>query len=114
MNELRGPWERSQSHRETPGALEEGCLSTGAIRAAAAETPGRPRLRGRGRGRQLLSAHTLVESLQRTMEEDSVFVVAAVQLDSCPTLRFHGRQHARPPSPSLSPGVCSNSCPLSQ
>ena len=26
----------------------------------------------------------------------------------------HGLQHARPPSPSPSPGVCSNSCPLSQ
>ena len=26
----------------------------------------------------------------------------------------HGRQHARLPCPSLSPGVCSNSCPLNQ
>ena len=26
----------------------------------------------------------------------------------------HGMKHARLPSPSLSPGVCSNSCPLSQ
>ena len=26
----------------------------------------------------------------------------------------HGLQHARPPCPSPSPGVCSNSCPLSQ
>ena len=26
----------------------------------------------------------------------------------------HGPQHARLPCPSLSPGVCSNSCPLSQ
>ena len=33
---------------------------------------------------------------------------------SCPTLRPHGLQHARPPCPPLSPGVCSNSCPLSQ
>ena len=30
MNELRGPWERAQGRRETPGALEEGSLSTGA------------------------------------------------------------------------------------
>ena len=30
------------------------------------------------------------------------------------SLRPHGRQHARLPCPSLSPGVCSNSCPLSQ
>ena len=30
------------------------------------------------------------------------------------TLQPHGLQHARLPCPSLSPGVCSNSCPLSQ
>ena len=29
------------------------------------------------------------------------------------SLRPHGLQHIRLPSPSLSPGVCSNSCPLS-
>ena len=33
---------------------------------------------------------------------------------SCLTLRFHERQHARLPCPSSSPGVCSDSCPLSQ
>ena len=33
---------------------------------------------------------------------------------SCPTLWPHGLQHARLPCSSLSPGVCSNSCPLSQ
>ena len=33
---------------------------------------------------------------------------------SCPTLRDpHGPQHARPPSTSPTPGVYSNSCPLS-
>ena len=31
----------------------------------------------------------------------------------CPTLRPHGLQHARPPCPSPTPGVYSNSCPLS-
>ena len=30
------------------------------------------------------------------------------------TLQAHGLQHARPPCPSPTPGVCSNSCPLSQ
>ena len=30
------------------------------------------------------------------------------------SLRPHGLQHIRLPCPSLSPGVCSNSCPLSQ
>ena len=33
---------------------------------------------------------------------------------SCPTLWPHGLQHAGFPCPSLSPGACSNSCPLSQ
>ena len=33
---------------------------------------------------------------------------------SCRTLQPHGLQHARLPCPSPSPGVCSNSCPLSQ
>ena len=30
------------------------------------------------------------------------------------SLQSHGLQHARLPRPSLSPGVCLNSCPLSQ
>ena len=30
------------------------------------------------------------------------------------SVRPHGLQHARLPYPSLSPGACSNSCPLSQ
>ena len=30
------------------------------------------------------------------------------------SLWSHGLQHARPSCPSLSPGVCSNSCPLNQ
>ena len=33
---------------------------------------------------------------------------------SCPTLRPHESQHARPPCPSPTPGVHSNSCPLSR
>ena len=33
---------------------------------------------------------------------------------SCPTLKPHGLQHVRLPCPSLSPGVCSDSCPLSR
>ena len=34
-------------------------------------------------------------------------------IQSCLTLQPHGLQHARPPCPTASPGVCSNSCPLS-
>ena len=33
---------------------------------------------------------------------------------SCPTLQLHGLQHSRPPCPPPTPGVYSNSCPLSQ
>ena len=33
---------------------------------------------------------------------------------SCLTLRLHGLQHASPPCPSPTPGVYSNSCPLSR
>ena len=33
---------------------------------------------------------------------------------ACATLRPHGLRHTRFPRPSLPPGVCSNSCPLSQ
>ena len=32
---------------------------------------------------------------------------------SCPTLRSHGLQHARPPRPSPAPGACSILCPSS-
>ena len=38
----------------------------------------------------------------------------ALQSLSCVRLQPHGMQHARLPCPSLCPGVCSNSCPLSQ
>ena len=43
-----------------------------------------------------------------------VFCCCCSVTQSCLTLRPHGLQHARLPWPSLSPGVCSNSCPLSQ
>ena len=35
-------------------------------------------------------------------------------IQSCPTLRPHGLQHARHPCPSPTPGVDSNSCPLNR
>ena len=43
--------------------------------------------------------------------KDHMFSCSAANL--CPTLWPHGLQHSRPPCPSPSPGVCSNSCPLS-
>ena len=42
-----------------------------------------------------------------------LFVCCSVA-QSCQTLRPHGLQHTRLPCPSPSPGVCLNSCPLSQ
>ena len=40
---------------------------------------------------------------------------SSVQLLICAhSLRPHGLQHSRPPSPSPTPGTCSNSCPSSQ
>ena len=40
---------------------------------------------------------------------------SSVQLLICAhSLWPHGLQHSRPPSPSPTPGTCSNSCPLSQ
>ena len=41
--------------------------------------------------------------------EDSVQFSSVAQ--SCPTLQSHESQHARPPCPSPTPGVYSNSCP---
>ena len=47
-----------------------------------------------------------------------IFVTLLLLLFSCQvvsdSLWAHGLQHARLPCPSPSPGVCSNSCPLSQ
>ena len=40
--------------------------------------------------------------------------VVVQSLSVSDSLQPHGLQHARPPCPSLSPGVCSNSCPLNQ
>ena len=41
--------------------------------------------------------------------------VGSVQSHSCVQLiRSHGLQHARPPCPSPTPGLYSNSCPMSQ
>ena len=37
-----------------------------------------------------------------------------IQLLSCVSLQPQGLQHTRLPSPSFSPGVCANSCPLSR
>ena len=43
-----------------------------------------------------------------------LFALVSSVAQSCLTLRPHGLQHARPPYPSPTPGVYSNSCPLSR
>ena len=45
---------------------------------------------------------------------DAAVVQFSSVAQSCATLRPHGLQHARPPCPSPTPGVYSNSCPLSR
>ena len=55
--------------------------------------------------------------LRQFCRTDSYSVFSSVQF-SCSvvsdSLRPHGLQHSRPPSPSSTPGVYSNSCPLNQ
>ena len=65
-----------------------------------------PSWMGRG-GERRLGTLPEVISLQFSLDQFSRSVVS----DS---LRRHGSQHARPPSPSPTPGIYSNSCPSSQ
>ena len=58
----------------------------------------------------LFSYHSLNTVMQRTVLISSLQFSCSVMSDS---LQHHRLQHARLPCPSLSLGVCSNSCPLS-
>ena len=49
----------------------------------------------------------------RLQQSDTVIHVCAQSLSHSNSLWPHGLQHARPPCPSPTPGVYSNSCPLS-
>ena len=52
-----------------------------------------------------------------TRKDPQSSVISSVQFSRSvvsDSLRSHGLQHARPPCPSPTPGVYSNSCPLSQ
>ena len=46
--------------------------------------------------------------------KDIIKVQFSSATQTCPTLQPHGLQYARPPCPSPTPGVYSNSCPLRQ
>jgi len=51
--------------------------------------------------------------VQLTYREQRLLQFSSVA-QSCPTLQSHESQHTRPPCPSPTPGVYSDSCPLSQ
>ena len=53
--------------------------------------------------------------IKKIRDTKGTFCASPVQSLSCvDSLRTHGLHHARPPCPSPTPGVYSNSCPLSQ
>ena len=61
--------------------------------------------------------HLELKSLFKLRLKDTSLLITSVQF-SCTvvsnSLQPHGMQHARPPCPSSTPGVYSNSCPLIQ
>ena len=60
----------------------------------------------------ILSQITELNAVCYTADSHSVRFNSVTQ--SCPTLQPHGLHHIRPPCPSPTPGVYSNSCPSSQ
>ena len=56
----------------------------------------------------------IISSVQFSRSVMSISVQFNLVTQSCPTLRPHGLQHARPPCPSPTPRIYSNLCPLSQ
>ena len=58
------------------------------------------------------SRHKVLSYAMNTIYVTSVQFISVAQ--SCPTLRPHESQHARPPCPSPTPGVYPNPCPLSR
>ena len=66
----------------------------------------------------LMKLNIWIKTLNKICMEKKSHTLTSVQFSSvaqpCLTLWPHGLQHARPPCPSPTPGVYSNSCPLSQ
>ena len=68
------------------------------------------------RGAWQATVHRVAQSwtgLKRLRSSSSRLQFSSVA-QKCPTLRPHALQRAMLPCPSPTPGVCSNSCPLSQ
>ena len=63
---------------------------------------------------QIISCHINLKSTGVSFYYISEFSVQFSRSVMPDSLRPHGRQHARPPCPSPTPRVHSNSCPLSQ
>ena len=65
--------------------------------------------------RHLLLSKMILQRVITTLKAliCSLQVLLPVVVESCPTLQPHELQHTRLLCPSLSPWVCSNSCPLS-
>ena len=73
---------------------------------------------GRGVLGRMDTCVSMSKSLCSTETITSLLIGCSVQFSSitwsCPTLWPHELQHTRPPCPSPTPGVYSNSCPSSQ
>ena len=127
------PWIWSSQALTWPAALSCRSLTSGGglsppHRAAASRGPGRRPCRSpRWRTAQLVPARRgcpgrlscySVPKLQFLQKVKSVVckepLCCGSVAQSCPTLRPRGLRHTTFPCPSLSPGVCSNSRPLSQ
>ena len=62
----------------------------------------------------IISGWTVRAVFKRFASASEFIAYSCSDAQSCPTLQPHGLQLARLPCPSLSPGACSNSCPLSR
>ena len=59
------------------------------------------------------AVHGLEKSQKNLSDWTTTYLVQLSYSVMSDSLQPHGLLHARPPCPSLTPGVCSNSCPLS-
>ena len=60
----------------------------------------------------LIALASAIQYLTQVVRMESLFQISHLVISD--SLQPHGLQHARPPCPSPTPGIYSNSCPLSQ